>query len=525
MLFNSDAFLFVFLPFVLAGFFACGAVARGACVAWLVAASLAFYAWWNVAHLWVPVVSLAFNFAIATAIDRGRDRPRRARLLLAFGIAANVLLLFNFKALISPWFGASGEAGAFSTSLAIAIPLGISFITFQQIAFLADTWRGRVVAPRAGEYACFLMFFPQLVMGPILHYRDIAPQLSAPGFGRANAVDIACGLSILAVGLFKKVMIADNLAPSVDRIFDMVAQGVPLSPVEAWGVAIAFQFQIYFDFSGYADMAIGIGRMFGVRLPINFDAPYRAVDRFDLWRRWHITLAVFMRQYVFMPLVKNRLLPMRAWVALLATTVISGLWHGLGWTFLLWGVAQGLLLLGDHAIRQWLPARAPGRDLITILRIAATLVLTAAMGVLFRSSDLDAAHRLLGSLVGTEGFWVPQPLVALWDATVGRLLAALGIPDIEWTVGSWVWAPDGLLTVAFAAAIIWFAPATHRLFEKVWTGQDPRAPRDVPQTLQGPLERRIRFSLSPGWALFVATLLVLSILYLDGSSRFVYYQF
>ena len=184
MLFNSDAFLFAFLPVTLGGFMACAACSRRAAVIWLIAASLFFYGWWNPLHVWVPIASMVFNFAVATLIDRRRNDAGAGKRLLVAGVTSNVLFLVYFKALISPWFGVPEATGSFSVAFAIAIPLGISFITFQQIAFLVDTYRGRIVAPQPVEYAFFLLFFPKLIMGPILHYRDIAPQLSAPGFGR-----------------------------------------------------------------------------------------------------------------------------------------------------------------------------------------------------------------------------------------------------------------------------------------------------------------------------------------------------
>lgn len=528
MLFNSDAFLFAFLPITLAGFMVCAACARRAAVIWLIAASLFFYGWWNPVHLWVPIASAVVNFAIAVLIDRRRNHARFNKLLLVAGVTANVLFLVYFKSLISPWFGAPGGTGSFSITFAIAIPLGISFITFQQIAFLVDTYRKRIVAPGPAEYAFFLLFFPQLVMGPILHYRDIAPQLSVPGFGRLKLDDIACGLSIFAVGLFKKVMIADNIAPYVNRVFDMLAQGAAITPFDAWGAAIAFQFQLYFDFSGYADMAIGIGRLFGMRLPINFDAPYRAVDRFDLWRRWHITFSAFMRQYVFFPLAKNQLMPLPAWAALVITMIIAGLWHGLGWTFLLWGLIQALLLLGGHLVRHFRRARTGGNYKSGIslgARITFTFLITALMGVLFRSQNLETAQNVYASLIGMDGFSVPRQIALVWEATLGSLLGTLGLPLMSLPVVRPAMSWNDLYLLAFAAAIVWLAPTTHRLFEGVWTAIEPRAARDVPRSIENPIERRVRFSLTFGWAIFIASLLCISILFLDRASRYIYYQF
>jgi len=500
VLFNSDTFLFVFLPVTLAGFVALGARRPAAAALWLVAASLVFYGWWNWRDLWVVIASAAFNFVVAVAIARSPRGSRRRKVIVGTGVAANVAFLFAFKALVSPWFGASSDTGsAYTTAAAIAIPLGISFITFQQIAFLVDVHRGRIQRPRALEYAFFLLFFPKLVLGPIVHYRDIAPQLSDPGFGRVRFVDLACGLSILAVGLAKKVLLADGIAPWVDGLFESVARGDSIPPGDALLGAIAFQLQLYFDFSGYADMAIGTARLFGVRLPINFDAPLRSVDRFDAWRRWHITFGTFMREYVFHPLARNRVFPMPVWAALFVTAFLGGLWHGLGWTFLAWSLAQAFLLVGQHWLRRWLPvAPLPGKaGAGYVIHIALTLLVSTAFGVLFRAPDLTTALRFFQQFApttlppGLSAAIVPPAPIALWVAVI---------------VG-------------------WAAPTTQSLFSRYWTALEPRAPRDIPPNTEPRFTRHLRFELNAPWALYVALLLFASILWLDRTTRHVYFQF
>ncbi len=505
MLFNSYAFVLAFLPLTLSVFYALSwALSGRAGIAWLTAASLFFYAWWNPAHLWVPLVSACVNFAVAGYIARvNPDRRRLRKALLGFGVLANVAFLAYFKAAASPWFGASGEAsGAFSAAQSIAIPLGVSFVTFRQITFLLDVYGQRMRVPRLLDYAFFLLFFPQLVMGPIVHYRQIGPQLDRPGFGRFDTNDLACGLAIFVVGLAKKVLLADTIAPYADQVYQTVGAGIAVTPVDAWGGAVAFQFQIYFDFSAYADMAIGAARMFGVNLPVNFDAPYRATDRFDYWRRWHITFASFMRQYVFVPLTRNTVFPVAAPVSLLVTVLLSGLWHGLGWTFLAWSLAQGAILLGLHAtrgMRRAAPtARRSGAALVGIVRIAATFAVTCCLGVLFRSENFKAVGTMYACLLG-------------WPSVS---------PGAQFLGGR-----EALVLVVMAI-VIWTLPATQRLFAHVWTGLETRPPRDIPPLRESGLERRLRFSLDWRWAGWIAALLVMSLLSIPGrGGRFIYYQF
>jgi len=505
MLFNSYAFVLAFLPLTLAGFYALSAAASGrAGIAWLTAASLLFYAWWNPAHLWVPLASAGVNFMVARGVASGRQgRERLRKALLGFGILANVAFLAYFKSAASPWFGAPAEAtGAFSAAQSIAIPLGVSFVTFRQITFLVDVYQERLGLPRFSEYAFFLLFFPQLVMGPIVHYRQIGPQLARPGFGRLDVNDLACGLAIFVVGLAKKVLLADTIAPYADQVFQTAGEGIAVTPVDAWAGAAAFQFQIYFDFSGYADMAIGAARMFGINLPVNFDAPHRATDRFDYWRRWHITFASFMREYVFIPLIRNKWFPVAAPVSLAVTVLLSGLWHGLGWTFVAWGLAQGAILLGLHAARRmrWMPSSVRGTAAASVrfIRIAATFLVTCCLGVLFRSENFKA--------VGT-----------MYACMLGRPTASPG--------AEFLGAREALVLVVMAI-VIWMLPATQRLFANVWTGLEARPPRDIPPVRESGFERRLKFSLDWQWAGFIAALLVLSLIALPGrGGRFIYYQF
>ena len=285
MLFNSYFFIFVFLPATLTVFFALG---RGreqrAAIAWLVAASLFFYGWWNPAYLGLIIASILFNFTIG-AIVGGQRRLGVKKSALTFGIAANLSVLAYYK--YAGFFLANLNAalGSVYSVGEIILPLGISFFTFTQIAFLVDAYRGEAREYKFLHYALFVTYFPHLIAGPVLHHKEIMPQFGHSSIYRFDALNFSAGLTYFVLGLFKKAVIADSIAGFATPVFAAAATGAPLSMLDAWGGALAYTFQLYFDFSGYSDMAIGLALMMGVRLPLNFDSPYKAVNIIDFWRR------------------------------------------------------------------------------------------------------------------------------------------------------------------------------------------------------------------------------------------------
>ena len=303
MLFSSLEFILGYLPVTLAVFYFARRVwGTRVALAWLTAASLFFYGWWNPAYLLLLVGSIGFNYIFRLWLSR----PGSARLLLALGIGANLGLLgyFKYAGFFVANFGAVSGNGP--TVEGIVLPLAISFFTFQQIAYLIDAYRGQAGERNLLRYCMFVSFFPQLIAGPIVLHREMLPQLHSDRFGNLTARKLAVGGTIFILGLGKKVILADSLAGSADPIFDAAAGGATLTLLEAWIGALAFTFQIYFDFSGYSDMAIGLAYMFGLRLPINFDSPYKAGSIIDFWRRWHMTLSRFLRDYLYIPLGGNR---------------------------------------------------------------------------------------------------------------------------------------------------------------------------------------------------------------------------
>jgi alginate O-acetyltransferase complex protein AlgI len=390
MLFNSYEYLIYFLPLSLAAFFMLGRRARLA-VGALVAASLFFYAWWNPIYLPLILGSIGFNFAVGRLL---RARPGQRTGVLVVGIAANLLLLGVFK---YTDFAVRNLADLTGLPLAlphIVLPLGISFFTFTQIAYLVDVHRGRAKEPSLLNYALFVSFFPHLIAGPILHHSEMMPQFASSSNKQPQPFHIAAGLFLLAIGLAKKVCIADPLAPIVATGFDHPEN---LSAMSAWLAVLAYTLEIYFDFSGYTDMALGAARMFNIQMPVNFDSPYRSLDIREFWRRWHMTLSRFLREYLYIPLGGNRHGQVRTGVNVLVTFLLGGLWHGAAWTFVAWGAMHGAGLV---CLRAW---ERTGLRLPRAIAWLVTLVFVMVAWVFFRASSLTAAAQMLGAMAGAHG--------------------------------------------------------------------------------------------------------------------------
>ncbi|NOR57944.1 MAG: MBOAT family protein, partial [Sulfurimonas sp.] len=344
MLFNSFEFIFFFLPFTFFIYFyllnkRLIVGAKG----FLVFASLFFYSWWNVSYLPIILSSMLFNYTIGNSLNDNFHKVKiRKKTLLSIGIVSNIALLGYFK--YSDFFLENFNL-AFDGSvplLHLALPLAISFFTFQQIAYLVDSYRGETKEYDFLNYALFVTFFPQLIAGPIVHHAEMMPQFSSKYSLVKNYKNIASGLFIFSIGLFKKVVIADSFSEIANAGFDKVEI---LTFAEAWATSLSYTFQLYFDFSGYTDMAIGAALLFNIRLPINFNSPYKALSIQDFWRRWHITLSRFLKDYIYIPFGGNRVGEFSIYRNLLATFIIGGIWHGAGWTFVFWGFLHGMALV------------------------------------------------------------------------------------------------------------------------------------------------------------------------------------
>lgn len=347
MLFSTYEFIFFFLPVSFAVYFYLNKVKlTTASKAWLVFTSLFFYSWWNVAYLPLILISMLFNYVVGNALsEKGRlaveNKKLSRRLILFIGVFCNIALLGYFK---YADFLIDNLNFAFNSkidALNLALPLAISFFTFQQIAYLVDSFKFETKEYDFLNYAVFVSFFPQLIAGPIVHHKEMMPQFADNRTKLINYKNILMGLFVFSIGLFKKVVIADSLAAWVAIGFDATTT---LNFFEAWVVSLSYTFQLYFDFSGYTDMAIGLALLFNIKLPINFNSPYKATNIQDFWRRWHMTLSRFLRDYVYIPLGGNRRGQFKTYVNLLATFVIGGIWHGAGWTFIFWGFLHGMAI-------------------------------------------------------------------------------------------------------------------------------------------------------------------------------------
>ncbi|MFV0442509.1 MAG: MBOAT family O-acyltransferase [Planctomycetaceae bacterium] len=403
MLFSSYEFLLLFLPLTLLGFAVCRRINAAAARVWLLAASAVFYGVWSLPYLGLLSGSIAVNFALGRWLGHLTPGSRPGRAVLSLGVVFNLGLLGWFK---YAGFLVESAADLFGTSWSlgpIILPLAISFFTFQQLAFLVDAYRSHTPTGSFVDYALFVLFFPQLIAGPIVQHSDILPQLKDDRRLRLRWESVAMGIALFVVGLFKKVVIADSLAPTADAVFELAASGSLVSTADAWLGTLAYTLQLYFDFSGYSDMAIGLGWLFGLRLPQNFNAPYQAVNIIDFWRRWHITLSQFLRDFLYIPLGGNRGTQGRRYANLFITMLLGGLWHGAGWTFILWGGLHGLYLTANHAWRAVVQRAACSWTGSLGWRVAArgtTFLAVMAGWVVFRADSLPAAGNVLGGLIG-----------------------------------------------------------------------------------------------------------------------------
>ena len=397
MLFNSYAFIFVYLPTVLVAFHLGRQVSWRLALGLVSVCSLVFYGMWDPRYLALLVPSLVINYAFGEILARTRQRA-----WLIAGVAANLAVIGWFKYSAFFYTTATGQEPP-DFIRGIVLPLGISFITFQKIAYLVDIWRGHPKAQSFDRFAFFVLFFPQLIAGPIVLFRHIDRQIRHLRHDNALfRASFQLGLILFAIGLFKKVVIADSMATFADGVFRFA--GRPETHVgflDGWIGAVTYSLQLYFDFSGYSDMAIGLGRMFGFRLPVNFNSPYQATSIIDFWRRWHMTLSSFFRDYVYIPLGGNRRgLAMQAGFVLVVF-FLTGLWHGAGWTFVVWGTAHGVLVLANHLWPKVTSWRAPA-----VVTWALTLGAVITLWVVFRAPSLAIAEKVVTAM------WTAGPLTS-----------------------------------------------------------------------------------------------------------------
>lgn len=507
MLFNSYVFILAFLPIALAGFFWSSKLGRQAAGSWLVIVSLVFYSWWNPAFLPLLLISILANFGMSELIVRYAKREQVASGILTLAIGLNLLALFYFKYYVELVRFVSAQTGWQVHVDPILLPLGISFFTFTQIGYLVDVKQG--VAKERGflNYLLFVTFFPHLIAGPILHNREMMPQFAEEKTYRFSLNNFSVGLTVFILGLFKKTVLADPLSPIVSAGF---ANPADLSLFESWRIALMYSLQLYFDFSGYSDMAIGLARMFNVRFPLNFNSPFKSQSVTEYWQRWHMTLTRYLNLYLYNPIAlavvrwrgdhgygtkradqktAGGFLSMTALPTLLTMTLI-GLWHGAGLQFLLFGLLHGCYLTFNNAMRMFYPPKPAGSALAASLRKTRNILLTyfaVVTGlVLFRAPSLDHAFTLLAGMTGQHGFaFVLRPAELAW---MGILYAVVwGFPNVQQIMGK-------------------AEPAIGKV--------DPF-----------PLMPRGAWYADMRWAIAIGALFAASVLAMGGTSEFLYFQF
>ena len=438
MLFNSYEFIAAFLPLVFIGYFWLGKKSWQWGMYWIVTSSLFFYGYWDVRYVPLLMLSICFNYGMGQCITRGKHKKQ----WLVAGLLGDFFLLGYFKytgfflTTVNDILG----TGVFDIPV-IVLPLGISFFTFTQAAYLVDMYRGDVERTDFASYCEFVTIFPHLIAGPIIHHRLMLPQFQSSKTYRLNYNNVASGMAIFLLGLFKKVAIADSLAPWVNEYF---SRPDSLMPIEAWFAAFGYSFQLYFDFSAYSEMAIGLGLMFNLRLPRNFDSPYQATNIIDFWRRWHMTLGVWVKNYLYIPLGGNRHGLPKKLRNLMVSMLLIGLWHGAGWTYVLWGGLHGLYLVINHWWRSF------NLSLPKIIAWPLTFLAVMLAWVFFRADTVGQAVTILShmfdisqlatgvSFHGPTGVRIRMllafALVLMFCPSAQRLVDRHFCPNLKWTV-------------------------------------------------------------------------------------------
>jgi D-alanyl-lipoteichoic acid acyltransferase DltB (MBOAT superfamily) len=500
MLFTSYHFLFLFLPLSLVFFYALKNKGTWKLsLLWLLAASLFFYGYWKPEYVILLLISIMVNWLTAFFLWKGKNR----QLFLTLGILFNVLLLGYFKYAYFIWNNLFTSTGLNLHLGTIILPIGISFYTFQQIAFLVDAYR---VPERCGftDYCLFITFFPKLLAGPIVRHREMLPQFVVEQESPVQE-DLSIGITLFVFGLCKKVIIADLFASYANPVFNTLAQGGIVNIYNCWIGVLSYTFQIYYDFSGYSDMAIGLSRMFGIRLPLNFNSPYKAMSMAEFWRRWHITLSHFLRDYIYIPLGGNRLGRLRMTANLLITMLIGGIWHGAGWNFLWWGAWHGVGLGVNHMWRISHPhdPRHKNKSRLSCALAWFLTFFTVTFGwILFRAENMVVVRTVYKTLFGVDGMVLPTDWIGIFNLS-------------SWPVsfhGSFSRTPMMHLLLVFCFTM--FIPNSQELLRD-YMGDD-----SVPAKF-----KTLRWRPSLVWTLFVTTLFLAALANMSSVSEFLYSQF
>lgn len=512
MLFNSHVFIFGFLPIVFFGFYGIARYSHSLAALWLTAASLFFYGWWDVRFVGLLLGSVVFNYGAGYLI--GHRFLNKPKLLLTCAIISNLILLGYFKYANFFIENLNHLVGTALMTSEFILPLGISFFTFTQIAFLVDTYQGKVKEYNFIHYTLFVTYFPHLIAGPVLHHKEMMPQFAKPSTYHFSYENVLVGLTIFFIGLFKKVVAADGIAKYVGPVFAAHTSGIELTFLDAWGGALCYTLQLYFDFSGYSDMAIGLSRLFGVTLPLNFHSPYKSVNIIDFWRRWHMTLSHFLRDYLYIPLGGNRKGNVRRYLNLLITMLLGGLWHGAGWTYVIWGGLHGCYLVINHGwqlLHKHFWHRPPSK-LLQAISVLITFLAVVVAWVVFRAENISSAMAILKAMAGMNGFILPDSWLPKWGP-FGQWLTQQGVhfSNTEALIkgGAINWILVSML-------IVWIAPNSQQMMANFKPALN--IPKDSAAT---------RLLWQPNYAWLTASVVcaVFSILSISELSEFIYFQF
>ena len=527
MLFNSFEFIFLFLPITLTVFFLISKnrqyIKQQIPLLWLVLASLFFYGWWKPLNLPLIILSIITNYTLGHLLCNILTKKAIKKAVLTLGIVFNLSLIGYFKYAGFIVRTIDRIANTNTSFAAVVIPLAISFFTFQQIAYLVDAYKGQTKEYNILKYMLFVCFFPQLIAGPIVHHKEVLPQFEKASIYKFSQQTLAIGLTVFVAGLFKKVIFADRIAEYSNLAFAAASQGINLTFSESWVGALGYSLQLYFDFSGYSDMAIGAAYMFGIRLPLNFNSPYKAVSIIDFWRRWHITLSHFLRDYLYIPLGGSRKGQLRRYINLVVTMLLGGLWHGAGWTFVFWGGLHGIYLVINHlyrSVRQSLGHNLKNDGwLLQGIGWLTTFIAVVISWVFFRANSFETAISILKSMFGFNGVELPIFLEPYFG-----FLRNLGVGFLGFTVNVGISQKYATFGIILLAIVAWFTPNTQQ-----WMGKyNPTLTEPIEQ-YRSQWEKKVWQTLvwKPNkiWTAIVAGLTSLCLLCFTRVSEFLYFQF
>ena len=516
MLFNSFVFIFAFLPITLILFFYTAKYSQQLALGIMFLASVIFYGWNNYHYVFLLLFSIFINFSVAKYIITVVSQCQK-KYFLYFGVSFNLMLLGYYK--YSNFFieNVNAIAHRHFVHLDIALPIGISFFTFTQIAFLVDSYRGLVQRYHFLNYALFVTYYPHLTAGPIIHHKEVMPQFAQKKTFQLNYRNLTIGLVVFFIGLFKKTMIADHLAIYVSPIYDMHSTSV--SCLDAWISSLSYTLELYFDFSGYSDMAIGLSMLIGVKLPVNFYSPYKAKNMIEFWRRWNMSLSRFLRDYLYISFGGNRKGKMRRYINLMLTMFLGGLWHGANWTFAAWGTLHGLYLCFNHGwigLKKSLGLKESNSIVINTVACFFTFIFAIVAWVFFRAPNFSMAQAILHAMFLKQ-------LVLPWywpiPTTIKTLLLKLHVgftSETAWGMTDPVASLQSVTWIAIALCVVWFMPNTYQIMRQYKPALLPAI-----ENVKSWIRWRPNF-IGTSVAITVATL---DIIYIHASSVFLYFRF